>query len=75
VDARRVITPFVIVLALLAGGSVTASCTTSSVPRITQDQVYASGVFVSLILVTLLARAVDPTFTWRCHPNNPDLPC
>jgi hypothetical protein len=73
---RRVVTSFVIVLALLAGGSVTASCTTSSSgkvigvvrPTITQQGIYDSGVWVSFIFLTVLFRAINPNFRWSFGP-------
>jgi hypothetical protein len=72
---RRVVTPFVIVLALLGGGSVTA-CTTSSSgkvigvvkPTITQQGIYDSGVWVSFIFLTILFKAINPNFRWSFGP-------
>ena len=65
---RRVVTPFVIVLALLAGGSVASSCTTSPSGAVVFDEqaAYASGTAVSLLLLGILARIGNPYYEPTC---------
>jgi hypothetical protein len=58
----------VVVLSLLGGGSVVASCTTSPSGQVTIDQkaLYASGVWVSAIALGLFLRLVNPHFQPSC---------
>ena len=65
---RRVITPLVIVLALLAGGSVAASCATSPSGELVLDEqaAYQSGTVVSMLLLGLLLRIGNPNYQPSC---------
>jgi hypothetical protein len=65
---RRVVTPLVIVFALLGGASMATSCTTSPTGEIIIDQeaAYASGTALSLILMGLLVRIGNPYYEPTC---------
>ncbi|HKY16889.1 MAG TPA: hypothetical protein VJM33_18325 [Microthrixaceae bacterium] len=65
---RRVVTPFVIVFALLAGGSMATSCTTlpSGEVAIDQQAAYNSGVWVSLLVLGVLVRIGNPFYEPTC---------
>ena len=65
---RRVVTPFVIVFALLAGGSMATSCTTlpSGEVAIDEQAVSQSGTWVSLLLLGLLVRIGNPNYEPSC---------
>ncbi len=61
---RRMVTPLIVVVALLGGGSVAASCATSPSAQVTVDP--NAGTLVSAIALGLFLRLLNPHFVPTC---------